>query len=160
MEVFTCALNHYSKTCVKQPLSKRTKNCFSRLINYRLMLVKSIAECSKGSILQYVRPSFSYNLSLTFVLSIFEWPFYTGFTAFKQVWYTAIQWDYRSNYWSEQASTLTPQPRGLISVIVMLLCAYQYVINNTISMRNVNWLHWNGWQCKAHSQCQNDWLKL
>ena len=45
------------------------------------MQVKSIAECSKGSILQYYRPSLSYQLSLSsFVLSIFEWPFYTDFT--------------------------------------------------------------------------------
>ena len=33
--------------------------------NYCLMQVKSIAECSKGSIQQYFRPSFSYHLSLT-----------------------------------------------------------------------------------------------
>ena len=32
--------------------------------NYSLMQVKSIAECSKGSILQYFRPSLSYHLSL------------------------------------------------------------------------------------------------
>ena len=32
--------------------------------NYRLMQVKSIAECSKGSILQYFLPSLSYQLSL------------------------------------------------------------------------------------------------
>ena len=38
--------------------------------------VKSIAECSKGSILQYFQPSLSY----IFLLSIFEWPIYTGFT--------------------------------------------------------------------------------
>ena len=50
--------------------------------DYRLMEVKSIAECSKGSILQYFRPSLSYQLSLlkTFVFSIFEWWFYTSFT--------------------------------------------------------------------------------
>ena len=40
------------------------------------MQVKSIAECSNGSILQYFRPSLSYHLSLR----IFEWPFYRGFT--------------------------------------------------------------------------------
>ena len=45
------------------------------------MQVKSIAECSKGSILQYFRPS----LKLPFVIeifgsSIFEWQFYTDFT--------------------------------------------------------------------------------
>ena len=35
----------YSNTCVKRPLKT----------NYCLMQVKSIAECSKGSILQYFR---------------------------------------------------------------------------------------------------------
>ena len=44
------------------------------------MQVKRIAECSKGSILQYFRPSLSYHLSLIFVLSIFKWPLKTGFT--------------------------------------------------------------------------------
>ena len=71
-----------SKTCVKQPLSKRPK-MFSK-IDYRLMQVKStcIAECSKESILQYFRPSLSYQFTLlkTFVLSFFECPFYTGVT--------------------------------------------------------------------------------
>ena len=43
------------------------------------MQVKSIAECSKGSILKYFRPSLSYHLSL----SIFEWVFYTGFTVYN-----------------------------------------------------------------------------
>ena len=33
------------------------------------MQVKSIEECSKGSILQYYRPSLSYNLSLKYFLS-------------------------------------------------------------------------------------------
>ena len=32
--------------------------------NYRLMQIKSIAECSKGGILQYFRPALSYHLSL------------------------------------------------------------------------------------------------
>ena len=46
------------------------------------MQVKSIAEYSKESILQYFRPSLSYLLSKykTFALSIFEWPLKTGFT--------------------------------------------------------------------------------
>ena len=77
------------KTCVKWPLSKRPKIGFQ--YQFCLMQVKCIAECSKGSILLYFRPSLSYHLSLRslfcllfvikiFVLSIFEWPFYTGFT--------------------------------------------------------------------------------
>ena len=45
-----------------------------------LMHVNSIAECSKGSILQYFRPSLSYRLSLRSFLSIFDWPLKTGFT--------------------------------------------------------------------------------
>ena len=53
--------------------------------DYCLMEVKSIAECSQ-SILQHFRPSLS-KLSVgikTIVLSIFEWPFYTGFTVLHQ----------------------------------------------------------------------------
>ena len=48
------------------------------------MQVKSIAEYSKWGILQYFRPSLRHKLSLLkiFVLSIFEWQFYTGFTVY------------------------------------------------------------------------------
>ena len=59
----------YGKTCVKRPLSKRSKIVFKT--NYRLMQVKSIAECSKGSIQQYFRPSLSYHLSLKSSFSLF-----------------------------------------------------------------------------------------
>ena len=59
---------------------RKTKKCFFKT-DYRLMQVKSIAECSKGSILQYFGPSLSYQLSLRpLCLSIFECPFYTGCT--------------------------------------------------------------------------------
>ena len=47
----------------KRPLSsKRSKMVFKTY--YGLMQIKSIAECPKGSILQYFRPSLSYQLSL------------------------------------------------------------------------------------------------
>ena len=39
--------------------------------NYCLMQVESIAECSKGSILQYFRPSLSDNWSLRSLFSLF-----------------------------------------------------------------------------------------
>ena len=55
----------YSKTathCVKRPLTKRSKIVFKT--DYCLIQVKSIAECSKESILQYFRLSLSYQLSL------------------------------------------------------------------------------------------------
>ena len=52
----------YSKTCLKGHYQKDQRMVFNT--SYRLMQVKSIAECSKGSILQYFRPSLSYHLSL------------------------------------------------------------------------------------------------
>ena len=51
--------------------------------NYRLMQVKSIAECSKGGhsaiLSTFIKLPFVIKI---FVLSIFEWPFYTGFTVY------------------------------------------------------------------------------
>ena len=73
-EIYRC-----SKTCVKRPLSKRPKMVFQT--NYPLMQVKSIAECSKrkhSAILStFIKQPVVIKI---FVLSIFEWPFYTGFT--------------------------------------------------------------------------------
>ena len=59
----------YSKTCLKQPLSKRSKMDFKT--NFRLMQVKSIAESSNGSILQYFRPALSYHMALRPLLCLF-----------------------------------------------------------------------------------------
>ena len=59
----------YSKTCIKQPLKKNTKMVFNT--NYRLMQVKSIAECSKGSTLQYFRPSICYYFPLSPLICLF-----------------------------------------------------------------------------------------
>ena len=53
----------YSKTCVKRPLSKRLQIGFQ----YQLSLnagQKVLQNAPKGSILQYIRPSRSYHLSL------------------------------------------------------------------------------------------------
>ena len=55
----------YSETCVKWPLSKRSKLIFKT--NYRLIQVKSITE---WSILQYYRPSLSCHLSLKPLFSV------------------------------------------------------------------------------------------
>ena len=59
---------YYSKTCLKRPLKKKTKLVFKT--DYRLIWVGSIAECSKGSILQYFRPSLSYHLSFMSLLCL------------------------------------------------------------------------------------------
>ena len=64
----------YSKFCVKRPLSKRPKTGAQ---TNRLMQVKSIAECSKGSILQNFRPSLSYHFSLRSLFCLFLSGLYT-----------------------------------------------------------------------------------
>ena len=66
----------YSKTCVKRLLSKNPK-----LV--RLMQVKSIAEEEHSAILSiFIKLKFVIKV---FVLSIFEWPFNTGFTSPESV---------------------------------------------------------------------------
>ena len=65
----------YAKTCVKRPLSKRRKIGF--LDQYRLMQVKSKAESAILS--TFIKLPFVIKI---FVLSIFEWPFYKGFTVY------------------------------------------------------------------------------
>ena len=59
----------YSKACVNSQSEKDRELVFKT--NYCLMQVKSIAECSNGSILQYFQPSLSYQLSLRPLLCLF-----------------------------------------------------------------------------------------
>ena len=49
---------------------QKDKKMFNKT-NYHLMQVKSIAECSKGSILQYFWPSLNYHLSLRSLFCLF-----------------------------------------------------------------------------------------
>ena len=66
----------YSKTCVKWPLSKRPKIGFKS--NYHLMQVQG----EHSAILStFIKRPFVIKI---FVLSIFEWPFYTGFTVHER----------------------------------------------------------------------------
>ena len=71
----------YSKTCVKRPLSKRPKIGFQ----YQLSLNAGQKNCrmlrwEHSAILStFIKVPF---VIKTFVLSIFEWPFYTGFTVY------------------------------------------------------------------------------
>ena len=67
----------FSKTCVKQPLSKRLLIGFQDQLS--LIQIKSIAECSKehsAILLTFIRLPFVIKF---FVLYIFECPFYKGF---------------------------------------------------------------------------------
>ena len=68
-------MNTYSKTCVKRPLSKRPKNGFQG----RLSLNAGQKYCGEHSAILSTIIKLPVAIK-TFVLSIFEWPFYTGFT--------------------------------------------------------------------------------
>ena len=61
--------NVYSKTCLERPIKRRPK-LFSKT-DYCLMQVKSIAECSLWSVLQYFWPSLSYPLPLRPLFCLF-----------------------------------------------------------------------------------------
>ena len=74
--------NKYSKTCVKRPLSKDQKLVFKT--NYRLMQVKSIAVEHSAILSTFIKLPIVMKI---FLLSIFEWPFYTGFTVLKSIVY-------------------------------------------------------------------------
>ena len=78
------SIKMYSKTCVKRLLSKSRKMVFKTI--YRLMQVKSVAECSKGEpsaiLSTFTKLPFVIEI---YVLSIFEWPFFTGFTVQHKV---------------------------------------------------------------------------
>ena len=49
------------------------------------MQVKSIAECSKHSAIRLAFIKLPFVIKI-FILSIFEWPFYTGFTVYSNLW--------------------------------------------------------------------------
>ena len=60
--ILSASQAHTVKPVLSGHSKRRQKFVFKT--DYCLMLVKSIAECSKGSILQYFQPSLSYHLSL------------------------------------------------------------------------------------------------
>ena len=78
----------YSKTCVKRPLSKTQKFAFQDQLslNAGQKYWRMLPLGHSAILLTCIKLPFFIK---TFVLSIFEWPFYTGFT----VVHTNIQHD-------------------------------------------------------------------
>ena len=68
----------YSKTCVKQPLSKRPKIGFQDqlLLNAGQKYCRMLQGEHSVILLTFIKLPLVIKI---FVLSIFEWPFYTGF---------------------------------------------------------------------------------
>ena len=69
----------YSKTCVKWPLSKRLQIGFQDQLslNEGLKYCRMLQGKHSGILSTFIKLTF---VNKVFVLSIFEWPFYTGFT--------------------------------------------------------------------------------
>ena len=69
----------YSKTCVKGPLSKRQKIVFQDqlLLNAGQKYCRMLQGEHSAILSTFIKLPF---VSKVFVLSILEWPFYTGFT--------------------------------------------------------------------------------
>ena len=71
-----------SKTCVKQPLSKRPKIDFQDQLslNAGRKYCRMLQGEHSAILLTFIMLPFVIKI---FVLSIFEWPFYTGFTVYQ-----------------------------------------------------------------------------
>ena len=69
----------YSKTCVKRPFSKRPKIGFQDQLSLNVgqKYCKMLQGEHSEILLTFIKLPF---VIKTFVLSIFEWPFYAGFT--------------------------------------------------------------------------------
>ena len=72
----------YSKTCVKQTLSKRQKNGFQDQLslNAGQKYCRMLQGEHSAILLTFIKLSFVIKI---FVLSFFEWPFYTGSTVLQ-----------------------------------------------------------------------------
>ena len=69
--------SQYSQTCVKRPLSKRPKNVFKGglLLNAGQKYCRMLPLEHSATLSTFIKLPF---VIKTFVLSFFEWPFYTG----------------------------------------------------------------------------------
>ena len=73
------AIDRYSKTCVKQPLSNRPKIGFQDQLslNENQKYCRMLQGEHSAILFTFIKLPIFIKI---FVLSIFEWPFYTGFT--------------------------------------------------------------------------------
>ena len=76
-------LTHYSKICVKRPLSKRPKIGFQDQLslNAGQKYCRRLQGEHSAILSTFIKLLFVIKI---FVLSIFEWPFYTAFTVYNR----------------------------------------------------------------------------
>ena len=80
--IFSNNTSSYSKTCVKPPLSKRPNIGFQDqlLLNAGQKYCRMLQGEHSAILLTFIKLPYAIKI---FVLSIFGWPFYTGFTVFS-----------------------------------------------------------------------------
>ena len=69
-------ISEYSKTCLKQPLKMKTKNCFSLLLNADQKYCRMLQGEHSAILSIFIKLPFSIK---TFILSLFKWWLKTGF---------------------------------------------------------------------------------
>ena len=95
----------YSKTCVKQPLSKRQKIGFQDqlLLNAGQKYCRILPLEHFAKLLTFIKLPFVIKI---FVLSIFEWPFYTDFTVSSNATNTDLRsWHHKEEIESTNSHT-------------------------------------------------------
>ena len=77
--MFWLRITLYSKTCLKRPLKMKTKTGFQHplSINVGQKYCRMLQGEHSAKLLTFIKLPFVIKI---FVLSVFEWPFYTGFT--------------------------------------------------------------------------------
>ena len=99
------------------------------------MQVKSIAECSKGSILQYFRSFIKLPfVIMIFVLSIFEWPLKTGFVEIFFSYFSTIKSTQRTAslkqlFWAPTILSIKQTLEWVVSFWALAPCGH-YCSNN------------------------------
>ena len=145
------------------------------------MQVKSIAECSKGSILQYFRLSLSYHLSLKSFFVYFEWPLKKGFAVLAASSYTHMRFCVHVGTplqlmfcfcfvsLSSTGSILSNTDLSDLSTVGSCdIFVYQMrhrviwfarLAGSILFIKRVITCHWNGfWKCHAENVFKNVWV--
>ena len=129
----------YSKTCVKWPLSKDHKLVFNT--NYRFMQVKSIAECSKGSILQNFWPSLWYHLGDNCIQNFHLGRYIVGYTVGNLVLWWRASGEVKSDFRTYIRRRYTSPNENF---------EYGYLYSNALLQSHLNFLRYKPHKAASH----------
>ena len=103
-----CLIPSYSKTCVKRPLSKRPKIVFQEqlLLNAGQKYCRMLQGEHSAILSTFIKLPFVIKI---YVLSIFEWPFYTGLNFYQKL-------VFKTNYCLMQVKSIF----AILSILIKL----------------------------------------